>query len=147
MIHVENLSKFYGAIPAIHEVSFSIQQGEITGFLGPNGAGKTTTMRILTGFMPATSGKASVAGFDVFDQSLDLCCRARSSAACSRSTHQIQTAIISSEVNKCLVTTASTLRMLPSRVTISDIQRRKPYPDCYLLAAEESGNFGALSGV
>ncbi len=72
MIHVENLSKFYGAIPAIHEVSFSIQQGEITGFLGPNGAGKTTTMRILTGFMPATSGKASVAGFDVFDQSLEV---------------------------------------------------------------------------
>lgn len=72
MIHVENLSKFYGAIPAIQEVSFSIQQGEITGFLGPNGAGKTTTMRILTGFMPATSGKASVAGFDVFDQSLEV---------------------------------------------------------------------------
>lgn len=72
MIHVENLSKFYGAIPAIQEVSFSIQQGEITGFLGPNGAGKTTTMRILTGFMPATSGKASVAGFDVFTQSLEV---------------------------------------------------------------------------
>ncbi|GAK58323.1 ABC transporter related [Candidatus Vecturithrix granuli] len=72
MIHVENLSKFYGAIPAIQEVSFSIQQGEITGFLGPNGAGKTTTMRILTGFMPATSGKASVAGFDVFNQSLEV---------------------------------------------------------------------------
>lgn len=72
MIYVENLSKFYGTIPAIQDVSFSVQQGEVIGFLGPNGAGKTTTMRILTGFMPATSGKASVAGFDVFEQSLDV---------------------------------------------------------------------------
>ena len=72
MIQVENLSKFYGTIPAIQDVSFSLQQGEVIGFLGPNGAGKTTTMRILTGFMPATSGKASVAGFDVFDQSLEV---------------------------------------------------------------------------
>jgi ABC-2 type transport system ATP-binding protein len=72
MIQVENLSKFYGAIPAIQDVSFSVEKGEIMGFLGPNGAGKTTTMRILTGFMPATSGKASVAGFDVFAQSLEV---------------------------------------------------------------------------
>jgi ABC-2 type transport system ATP-binding protein len=72
MIQVENLSKFYGAIPAIQDVSFSVEKGEIMGFLGPNGAGKTTTMRILTGFMPATSGKASVAGFDVFTRSIDV---------------------------------------------------------------------------
>ncbi len=70
MIEVTNLSKFYGTVPAIQNVSFSVEKGEIMGFLGPNGAGKTTTMRILTGFMPATSGTASVAGFDVFEQSL-----------------------------------------------------------------------------
>lgn len=72
MIEVENLSKFYGTVPAIQHVSFSVEKGEVMGFLGPNGAGKTTTMRILTGFMPATDGKASVAGFDVFEQSLDV---------------------------------------------------------------------------
>jgi ABC-2 type transport system ATP-binding protein len=70
MIELTNLSKFYGTELAIQNVSFSVEKGEIMGFLGPNGAGKTTTMRILTGFMPATSGKASVAGFDVFEQSL-----------------------------------------------------------------------------
>ncbi len=72
MIEVNNLSKFYGTIRAIQNVSFSVEQGEIIGFLGPNGAGKTTTMRILTGFMPATSGKAAVAGFDVFENSLEV---------------------------------------------------------------------------
>jgi ABC-2 type transport system ATP-binding protein len=72
MITVENLSKWYGVLPAIQEVSFAVEQGEIMGFLGPNGAGKTTTLRILTGFMPATSGRASVAGFDVFSQSLEV---------------------------------------------------------------------------
>jgi ABC-2 type transport system ATP-binding protein len=60
----------YGARAAIHDLSFEIGKGEIVGFLGPNGAGKSTTMKILTGFMPATSGKANVAGFDVFDQPL-----------------------------------------------------------------------------
>jgi ABC-2 type transport system ATP-binding protein len=70
MIAVTNLSKFYGTELAIQDVSFSVEKGEIMGFLGPNGAGKTTTMRILTGFMPATSGRVSVAGFDVFEQSL-----------------------------------------------------------------------------
>ncbi len=70
MIDVSNLSKFYGTVHAIQNVSFSVGKGEIMGFLGPNGAGKTTTMRILTGFMPASSGTASVAGFDVFEQSL-----------------------------------------------------------------------------
>jgi len=72
MIEVENLTKFYGQIPAIQDVSFSVEPGEILGFLGPNGAGKTTTMRILTGFIPATSGTARVAGYDVFTQSLDM---------------------------------------------------------------------------
>ncbi len=72
MIRVERLTKDYGPRRAIHELTFDAQQGEILGFLGPNGAGKTTTMRILTGYMPPTSGKAQVAGFDVVDQSLEV---------------------------------------------------------------------------
>ena len=71
MIDVQNLSKMFGTRVALDDLSFDVQKGEILGFLGPNGAGKTTTMRILTGFMPATSGKATVAGFDVFEQSLE----------------------------------------------------------------------------
>ena len=70
MIKVENLTKRYAGHTAIRDLSFEVGQGEIMGFLGPNGAGKTTTMRILAGFMPATSGRASIAGFDVFEQSL-----------------------------------------------------------------------------
>jgi len=72
MIEVEHLSKNYGQIPAISDVSFSVERGEILGFLGPNGAGKTTTMRILTCFLPATSGAARVAGYDVFTDSLEV---------------------------------------------------------------------------
>jgi ABC-2 type transport system ATP-binding protein len=72
MIVVENLTKYYGTLPAIQGVSFRVEKGEILGFLGPNGAGKTTTMRILTGFMPATSGTATVAGYDVFKDSLEV---------------------------------------------------------------------------
>jgi ABC-2 type transport system ATP-binding protein len=70
MIEVEHLSKTYGSTPAIHDVTFSVEPGEILGFLGPNGAGKTTTMRILAGYLPATDGKARIAGFDVNDDSL-----------------------------------------------------------------------------
>jgi ABC-2 type transport system ATP-binding protein len=70
MIKVENLTKRYAGQPAIQNLNFEVGKGEIMGFLGPNGAGKTTTMRILAGFMPPTSGRASVAGFDVFSQSL-----------------------------------------------------------------------------
>jgi ABC-2 type transport system ATP-binding protein len=66
------LTKSYGQNIAVDHISFGVNKGEILGFLGPNGAGKTTTMRILTGFMPATSGSASVAGFDVTTQSLDV---------------------------------------------------------------------------
>lgn len=69
MIEVENLVKKYGEVTAIKGISFEAKPG-VTGFLGPNGAGKTTTMRILTGFMPPTSGKAVVAGFDVFENSM-----------------------------------------------------------------------------
>jgi len=72
MIEVDHLSKYYGPVTAIRDLSFSVAQGEILGFLGPNGAGKTTTMRILTGFMPASSGRALVAGYDVFTQALEV---------------------------------------------------------------------------
>jgi ABC-2 type transport system ATP-binding protein len=71
VIEVQHLSKHYGPVKAVDDVSFRAEQGEILGFLGPNGAGKTTTMRIITGYMPATEGKASVAGFDVFEQPLE----------------------------------------------------------------------------
>jgi ABC-2 type transport system ATP-binding protein len=72
MIEVANLSKRYGDLRAIEGVSFTAVKGQILGFLGPNGAGKTTTMRIITGFMPATSGTVRVEGFDVFDQSNEV---------------------------------------------------------------------------
>lgn len=71
MIEVDHLSKRYGPVTAVDDVSFRVEQGEILGFLGPNGAGKTTTMRIITGYMPATAGKAVVAGYDVFEQPLE----------------------------------------------------------------------------
>ena len=71
MIEVQHLTKRYGRVTAVDDVTFRVERGEILGFLGPNGAGKTTTMRILTGYMPATEGKAIVAGFDVFDQPIE----------------------------------------------------------------------------
>lgn len=71
MIKVENLTKRYAGQTAIEGLSFEVGKGEIMGFLGPNGAGKSTTMRILSSFMPPTSGRASVAGFDVFEKSLE----------------------------------------------------------------------------
>ena len=71
MIEVDGLTKRYGARAAVNEISFSVAKGEIVGFLGPNGAGKTTTMRILTCYMPATAGTARVAGFDVFEASME----------------------------------------------------------------------------
>jgi ABC-2 type transport system ATP-binding protein len=66
VIEVQHITKRYGGVTAVDDVSFRVERGEILGFLGPNGAGKTTTMRILTGYMPPTDGKATVAGFDVF---------------------------------------------------------------------------------
>jgi len=71
MIKVENLTKRYGGFAAINELNFEVEKGEIVGFLGPNGAGKSTTMKILTSFLPATSGRASIGGFDVFEQSIE----------------------------------------------------------------------------
>ncbi|MCI0413259.1 ABC transporter ATP-binding protein [bacterium] len=72
MIEAIQLTKFYDNTPALTDVSFQVEKGEILGFLGPNGAGKTTTMRILTGFIPPTSGTAKVAGFDVLSQSMEV---------------------------------------------------------------------------
>ena len=68
MIEVKNLSKIYGATQAIKDVSFSVAKGSILGFLGPNGAGKTTTMRILSGYIPANEGTATIDGFEVHQQ-------------------------------------------------------------------------------
>ena len=71
MIEVQHITKRYGRVTAVDDVSFKVERGEILGFLGPNGAGKTTTMRILTGYMPPTDGKATVAGYDVFTHPLE----------------------------------------------------------------------------
>ncbi|MCK5196682.1 MAG: ATP-binding cassette domain-containing protein, partial [Desulfobulbaceae bacterium] len=70
MIEVRNLTKFFGTIKAVDNISFKVEKGEILGFLGPNGAGKTTTMRIITGFIPASSGTAIIGGHDITDDSL-----------------------------------------------------------------------------
>lgn len=72
MIEVRNLTKRYGEIVAVRDISFTAATGQILGFLGPNGAGKTTTMRIITGFMPATVGTVKVAGYDIFDDSYEV---------------------------------------------------------------------------
>ena len=71
MIEVQHLTKRYGPTTAVNDISFTVEKGEVLGFLGPNGAGKTTTMRVLTGYMPATEGKAIVAGYDVFEQPIE----------------------------------------------------------------------------
>jgi ABC-2 type transport system ATP-binding protein len=72
VIEVEHLTKVYNGRKAVDDISFKVEKGEILGFLGPNGAGKTTTMRILTCYLPATEGTARVAGYDVFDESLEV---------------------------------------------------------------------------
>jgi ABC-2 type transport system ATP-binding protein len=72
VIHVSNLTKYYGDYAAIRNVSFEVPKGQVVGFLGPNGAGKSTTMRILAGYLTATSGRATIAGFDVFWQPVEV---------------------------------------------------------------------------
>src|SRR5258708_182761 len=72
MIKVEGLTKRYARNVAVDNISFQVEKGEIVGFLGPNGAGKTTTMRVLTCFLPPTSGSAQVAGFDVQQQPMEV---------------------------------------------------------------------------
>ena len=71
MVEVQHVSKRYGSLTAVDDISFRVERGEILGFLGPNGAGKTTTMRVLTGYLAATEGRARVAGFDVFAQPVE----------------------------------------------------------------------------
>src|SRR5947209_10492439 len=72
VIHVSRLTKYYGDYPAVRDVSFDVPAGQVVGFLGPNGAGKTTTMRILAGFLTATSGKATIDGLDVFWEPVEV---------------------------------------------------------------------------
>src|SRR5438874_10879350 len=72
MIHVSHLTKYYGDYAAVRDVSFDVPAGQIVGFLGPNGAGKSTTMRILAGYLTATSGSATIAGHDVFWDSVEV---------------------------------------------------------------------------
>ena len=72
MIQVEGLTKLFGPVLAVDDITFQVSQGEIVGFLGPNGAGKTTTMRILTSYLPATSGRVRVAGHDVLTESMEV---------------------------------------------------------------------------
>lgn len=72
MIQVKNLVKKYGDFTAVQGISFEIEKGQVLGLLGPNGAGKSTTMKILSGFMPATSGEVKVAGFDVFEDTQEV---------------------------------------------------------------------------
>jgi len=72
MIEVEGLTKKFGNITAVDNISFKVEKGEVVGFLGPNGAGKTTTMRILTCFLPADSGKCRIAGYDIVNQSVEV---------------------------------------------------------------------------
>ena len=71
MIEVNGVTKYFGTFPAITDITFRVEPGEIVGFLGPNGAGKSTTMKIITAFMPPTEGSVSVAGYDVTNESLD----------------------------------------------------------------------------
>jgi len=72
MIDVKQVTRYFGQVAAVNDVSFQVEKGEILGFLGPNAAGKTTTMRVLTTYLPATSGTATVAGFDVHEQSMEV---------------------------------------------------------------------------
>lgn len=71
VITVKGLSKRYGRLTAVHDLSFSVEEGEVLGFLGPNGAGKTTTMRMVTGYLPPSGGRVSIAGFDLYDNPLE----------------------------------------------------------------------------
>ena len=72
MIEVKNLTKTYGDRPAIQALNFTVKKGEVVGFLGPNGAGKSTTMKIITGYMAPSSGQVTVAGFDIFEEPLEV---------------------------------------------------------------------------
>ena len=77
MIELKSLTKRYGSFTAVDALDLSVPKGELFGFLGPNGAGKTTTMRVLTGYIPATEGRAAVAGYDVFEKPIEAKRRVR----------------------------------------------------------------------
>ena len=129
MIHVSHLTKMYGPRTAINNLSFEVQKGEIVGFLGPNGAGKSTTMKILTGFMPATSGKANVAGFDVFENP-DGCetqCRLPSGNSAGLSWRCRSTIISSSRRDFIKCRTAKVKRAVDTalqKTALGDVRRR-----------------------
>ena len=72
MIEIKNITKRFGDFVAVNNLSFNIEPGQVVGFLGPNGAGKSTTMKMITGFLEATSGSISVMGFDINDQPLEV---------------------------------------------------------------------------
>src|SRR5258708_588172 len=72
MIHIKNLTKQYGSNKAVKNLNFSVNKGEVVGFLGPNGAGKSTTMKIITGYMAPSSGSVTVAGFDVYENPVEV---------------------------------------------------------------------------
>ena len=72
MIEVKGLTKRYGQYEAAHEITFSVDRGEVVGFLGPNGAGKTTTMNMLTGYLSPTEGTASIGGHDVLEEPMEV---------------------------------------------------------------------------
>ncbi|KKC29046.1 ABC-type multidrug transport system, ATPase component [Caldanaerobacter subterraneus subsp. pacificus DSM 12653] len=71
MVELKNVTKIYGTRKAVDNISFSVDKGEIVGFLGPNGAGKTTTMKMITGYMPPTSGTIKIAGYDIVEQPIE----------------------------------------------------------------------------
>ena len=71
-VKVESLTKIYGEQRAVNDISFELKKGEIVGFLGPNGAGKSTTMKIITTYLPPTSGRVTVCGFDVLEQAMEV---------------------------------------------------------------------------
>ena len=72
MLDIRGLTKRFGPLTAVDDISFSVQRGEVLGFLGPNGAGKTTAMRMVTGYLPATSGSITVCGFDVAESPIEV---------------------------------------------------------------------------
>jgi len=72
MIEVQNLTKYYGSVVGVKDLSFTVQKGEIVGFLGPNGAGKSTTMNIITGYIPPTEGTVKVCGYDIMEEPIEV---------------------------------------------------------------------------
>jgi len=100
MIEIRNLSKTFGPLVAVNDVSFVVKRGEVLGFLGPNGAGKSTTMKMLAGFLPPSGGSAHICGIDVGHHNLPA---ALNHKACGYSTNAVSTAYYYREVIACVV--------------------------------------------